>query len=157
MICPYPAFPSATTSCGITYRYRAAKRLWEETWERHPRRHTRWTDEADLTISLAISLKSEVPICPLGLLVIEFSQSFVRSFRAEDILVAIRQDVNSLVQIALRSSSSRQPIHLTSFKHTMSAANPQFLKFIDENQESFIQRLAEAVAIPSYVLSSSSI
>ncbi|GHJ85713.1 hypothetical protein NliqN6_2115 [Naganishia liquefaciens] len=31
----------------------------------------------------------------------------------------------------------------------MSAANPQFLKFIDENQDAFIQRLAEAVAIPS--------
>lgn len=31
----------------------------------------------------------------------------------------------------------------------MTAANAQFLKFIDENQDAFIQRLAEAVAIPS--------
>ncbi|KAJ9097379.1 hypothetical protein QFC19_006849 [Naganishia cerealis] len=33
----------------------------------------------------------------------------------------------------------------------MSAANPQFLKFIDDNQDAFIKRLGEAVAIPSWV------
>ncbi|KAJ9127814.1 hypothetical protein QFC24_000097 [Naganishia onofrii] len=31
----------------------------------------------------------------------------------------------------------------------MTAANPQFLKFIDDNQDAFIKRLGEAVAIPS--------
>ncbi|KAJ9108763.1 hypothetical protein QFC21_000083 [Naganishia friedmannii] len=32
----------------------------------------------------------------------------------------------------------------------MTAANPQFLKFIDDNQDAFIKRLGEAVAIPSH-------
>lgn len=70
-----------------------------------------------------------------------------------DILVVIRQDINSLLHLEFRTSSSRQSIQATPFEHTMSAANPQFLKFIDENQDAFIQRLAEAVTIPSYVLS----
>ncbi len=31
-------------------------------------------------------------------------------------------------------------------------APPEFLKFIDDNAEAFIKRLAEAVAIPRFVL-----
>lgn len=32
------------------------------------------------------------------------------------------------------------------------AAPAEFLKYIDDNAESFIKRLADAVAIPSYAL-----
>lgn len=58
------------------------------------------------------------------------------------------------MSLTIYSLSPPHTPYLLDIRHSLArnmAANPQFLKFVDDNQDHLIDRLAQAVAIPSYV------